>query len=410
MFDTDRWVELAETLRTSKLRTAATALAVAWGIFMLVILLGAGRGIRNGVENNFDDDAINSIWVYSGRTSKPFAGYGVGRSIRFRISDYDQILENIDRVEHSTARFYLSGQFTVRYGREVSSFEVRACHPGHRYIENTIITEGRFINEIDLRDRRKVAVIGPAVVERLFEHTPPVGEYIEISGTPYRVVGTFNDTGWESELSKIYVPITTAQTAYGGGDTVHQIMFTVGDASAEESRAITEDVRRLLARRHGFAVDDKRAVGLRNSVERAETLENLFAGIDLFIWIVGIGTILAGIVGVSNIMLISVRERTREIGLRKALGATPRTIVSQIIMEALVITSVSGYLGLMAGLGLLEAAKVYVPKSDFFQNPEADLGVVVSATLLLIVSGVLAGYFPARLAAQVNPVEALRAE
>ena len=410
MFDTDRWIEVLETLRMSKLRTLATALSVAWGIYMLVILLGAGRGIQNGVERNFRDDAVNSIWVYSGRTSKPHAGYGIGRPIQFDNDDYDALIRTIDAVEFSTGRFYLKGEFTVRYGKEISAFEVRACHPGHQQIEGTIITAGRFINDTDIRQRRKVTVIGSKVVERLFGHTDPVGRWLDVSGTPYRVVGTFTDEGWENELTKIYIPISTAQTVYGGGERVHQIMFTVGDASSEESVRIADETRRLLASRLSFSLDDTRAIRVRNNVESSQRLISLFASIRVFIWLVGIGTILAGIIGVSNIMLISVRERTREIGVRKALGATPRTIVSQIVLEALVITSVSGYAGLVAGLGTLSLVRSHVPPNDFFLNPDANLQVVVGATLVLIISGVVAGYFPARLAARINPVEALRAE
>jgi len=410
MFDSDRWLEILDTLRMSKLRTAATALSVAWGIFMLVLLLGAGRGIQNGVDKNFRDDAVNSIWVYSGQTSKAHAGYGIGRRIRFENDDFDALHEAIPEIGHSTGRFYLSGEFTVRYRDEVSSYEVRACHPGHQFIENSIITAGRFLNDADLRERRKVAVIGPRIVDRLFGRRDPVGQWVEISGTPYRVVGTYTDEGWEGELAKIYIPITTAQTAYGGGTRIHQIMFTVGEATAEEARQIEEQTRRMFAARHQFALDDERAIRVRNNLESAERLFALFASIRVFIWIVGLGTILAGIIGVSNIMLISVRERTREIGLRKALGATPGTIVSQIVLESLVITAASNYVGMMAGLGMLALARRYIPPSDYFLNPEAHLGVVVGATIVLIISGVLAGYFPARIAARINPVEALRAE
>ncbi len=209
---------------------------------------------------------------------------------------------------------------------------------GHQFIENSIITGGRFLNDADLRERRKVAVIGPRIVDRLFGRRDPVGEWIEVSGTPYRVVGTYTDEGREGELAKIYIPITTAQTAYGGGSNIQQIMFTVGDATAEEARQIEEQTRRMLAARHQFALDDERAIRIRNSLESAERVFRLFASIRVFIWIVGLGTILAGIIGVSNIMLISVRERTREIGLRKALGATPGTIVRQIVPNMAALT------------------------------------------------------------------------
>jgi putative ABC transport system permease protein len=410
MFDTDRWLEILDTIRMSKLRTAATALAVAWGIFMLVVLLGAGRGLQNGIEHNFQDDAANTLWFFAGRTSKAHAGYNKGRAIRFYNADYAALLEDVDEVEFSSGRFYLGGEFTVKYGREVSSYEVRSTHPGHQHIERSIITSGRFINDSDVSERRKVAVIGKPAVDRLFKRRDPIGKWIEIRGTPFRVVGVFRDDGWAAENQKIYIPITTAQSVYGGRERIHQMMITLGDASVEDSERIAYQAKKLFAARHQFAVDDERAMRVRNSLKSYQRVVALFSAINVFIWIVGIGTILAGIIGVSNIMLIAVRERTKEIGVRKALGATPGTIVRQIVLESLVITGASGYLGLVAGLGVLELIRRYVPPSDLFRNPEANLSVVVGATILLIISGVLAGYFPARLAARINPVEALRAE
>ena len=412
----DRLNELFETLRTSKLRTAVTSFSVAWGIFMLVLLLGAGNGIENGAEHQFRDDATNSLWVYRGTTSLPFEGHKLGRNVKLDDDDVEAIRRNIDGVDHITGRFYLQGQFTVSYRGTVSSFDVRACHPGHLYIENTTITSGRFINELDIAGRRKVAVIGPTAVERLFHKAgkpavDPIGEWIDVRGTMYRVVGVFDDDGGdEEEKSKLYIPISTAQMVYGGAKQVHQIMFTIGDADVDESLAAVEETKHLVAARHHFSPKDKRAVRVNNNIEGFQRVVSLFARIRMFIWIIGIGTIIAGIVGVSNIMLISVRERTKEIGIRKALGATPFTIVSQIVAEALVVTGASGYLGMVAGLGLLQLVRDHVPPSEFFREPDANLGVVAGATLLLVVSGLLAGYFPARLAAKVNPIVALRAE
>ncbi len=403
--------ELAETLRTAKLRTMVTALSVAWGIFMLVILLGAGSGIQNGAEHEFRDDATNSLWVYRGTTSIPFEGHEIGRPVRIDDDDYEAMKREIDGVERITGRYYIQGQFTVSYRGTVSSFDVRACHPDHRFIENTAIIDGRFINPLDIAERRKVAVIGPVAVQRLFKGKSPLGEWVDVNGTMYRVVGVFDDDGGEEEQSKIYIPITTAQMVYGGARQIHQIMFTIGgDAGVERSEAIAQDTRKLLARRHHFAPHDKAAVRVRNNVQEFQRIVMLFTRIRVFIWIVGFGTIVAGIVGVSNIMLISVRERTREIGIRKAIGATPWAIVSQIMLESLVVTGTSGYAGLCAGVGLIELVRAHVPPSDYFRNPEVNLGVVGGATVLLVFAGLLAGYFPARLAAKVNPIVALRAE
>ncbi len=406
----DRFRELGETLRTGKVRTAVTALTVAWGIFMLVILLGAGKGVQNGAEHDLEDKATNSLFLYRGTTSIPFEGHRIGRNVKLDDDDYAAIKDHVDGVDHITGRYFLSGQYSVSYKGVVSSFEVRATHPDHLFLEQTIVTSGRFLDPLDLTEKRKVVVVGPVAVQRLFKGRNPLGEWIDVAGTMYRVIGTFTDEGDDDELAKLYIPITTAQMVYGGGREEHQIMFTLGDASVDESLAAAKQARVLVAHNHHFSPDDSRALHVRNNLEDFARIVALFARIRLFIWIIGVGTIVAGIVGVSNIMLISVRERTKEIGVKKALGATPWAIISQILLEALVVTSISGYAGMVAGVGLLEAVRKYVPPNDSFRNPEADLTVVAGATILLVLAGLLAGYFPARLAAKVNPIVALRAE
>ncbi|MBL9106302.1 MAG: ABC transporter permease [Myxococcales bacterium] len=411
MFDLDRWQEIGQVLRRRKLRTGLTAFSVAWGIFMLVILLGAGNGLQHGAEYGFRDDATNSIWVYPGRTSVPHEGHAVGRPVQFTNDDHEAVAAAVSAVEHITSRFYLEGQFVVSRGERHASFDVRSCHPGHQFLENTIIKSGRFLDNLDIGERRKVAVIGTIVADALFaRHEDPLGQWIDVRGIPYRVVGVFEDTGGEGELRKIYIPISTAQMAYNGQNRVHQIMFTLGDATVAESREIAAEVQRLLAHRHEFALADRQAIRVSNNLEQFQRFLDLFAWIRRFTWVIGIGTILAGIVGVSNIMLIAVQERTREIGVRKAVGATPGAIVGLIVQEALVITAVSGYVGMLAGIGALELAARVLPQSDFMRDPEVDLGVVAGATLVLVVSGLLAGYFPARRAARISPVAAMRAE
>ena len=407
----DRWGEILETVRRHKLRTSLTALSVAWGIFMLVILLGAGSGLQNQVESDFADDAVNSIWLWAGKTSKPYQGQGVGKPIEFENEDHDN-LRLVDGVDRLSGRFRLSGEFTVRFEGETSAFDVRATHPEHRYLENTIITRGRFLNDEDMAERRKVAVVGTAVVDVLFRksRTDPLGAYIQVAGIPYKIVGVFHDEGGEGELRKIYIPVSTAQMVYGGGQQLHMLMFTVDDPTVESTTRLAERVQNNMARRHRFAPDDKSALRVRNNVEQYQKMQDIFTGIRVFVWIVGIGTILAGIVGVSNIMLISVRERTKEIGVRKALGATPASVILLVLEEAVLVTLASGYLGLVAGVGLLEIVNRYVPENDFIRNPQVDIRVALGATVLLTVFGALAGFFPARRAAQVSPVVALRDE
>ncbi len=408
MIDTDTWQEIAQSLRTHKTRTALAVLTVAWGVFMLVLLLGAGKGIQNGVELQFRDDAVNSIRVYQGKTTVAHQGHPRGRSIKFGNDDFDRLNDNLDVADRITARYYPGGDSIVTYQNRTSSYDIRAVHPDHLYLEKSIITEGRFINELDIRERRKVAVIGVKVVEGLFEDEAVLGESIAINASTYRVVGIFRDEGGRSEQEKIYLPVSTAQLVYGAGSRVHQLLYTVGDASWEESKASEQQTRELLADRHNFAVSDERAVRIYNNLDEYQKVTDLFFWIRVFVAIVGAGTVLTGILAVSNIMVISVAERRREIGIRKALGATPAAITRLIVAESLIITAIAGYLGLLASLGLLELLKATIVENDYIYQPDVNTPVVAAVTLLVVFAGTLAGYLPARRAAAVNPVEALQ--
>ena len=417
IIDTDKWSEIIDTLFRHKLRTSLTALGVGWVIFMLVLLLGAGKGLQNGVEHNFRDDAVNSLWLYDGQTSIAYKGMPVGRQIQFENQDYDA-LEKIDGIEYKTGRFYLRGDFVIHYKDKNSSYSIRSVHPDHKYLENTQMDIGRFINQTDLDQKRKVIVIGKLVAEDLFdefEENPnsPIGEWIKLGDVPFQVVGVFSDSGSEREMQNVYLPITTAQLAFNGKNRINQLMMTVGNASVEESNAIAKEIQKDFAARHKFSPDDDRAVRVRNNVEEFEKFQMLFLFIRGFVWVVSLMTILAGIIGVSNIMLIIVKERTKEIGVRKALGATPYSIVSLIVSEAIVITSVAGFFGLTLGVAAIMGMKILVGEGgddSFFRNPEVDLYVVLVAIGLLIISGALAGFFPAYKAAKIAPIVALRAD
>ncbi len=408
--DLDTWQEILDTVRKNKLRTFLTAFSVAWGILMLVVLLGSGQGLSHGVEYGFRDDATNSIWMRSGQTSMPFRGLRPGRMVQFTNLDHETIKEQVRGVEHITSRFFIRGNLTVAYRNETSSFNVRCVHPDHQYLEKTIITEGRFLNPLDLKEFRKVAVIGDRVKTQLFKGRPALGEYIKVNSIPFRVVGVFVDEGSEGEMETIYLPITTAQRAFNGANRVAMIMMTVGEATLPESQAIATELRNRIAERHDFDPDDQRAIFIVNAVEAFQRFVNLMGGIRMFIWVIGVGTLLAGVVGISNIMMIAVKERTKEIGIRKALGATPWSVMSLVLKEAVLVTAVAGYLGLVAGVLVLELMARQITGSDFFRNPEVDLGIALSATVLLVAAGAIAGFFPARRAAAVRPVEALRDE
>ena len=400
--------ELWSTLRRNKLRTLLTGLSVAWGTFMLVILLGAGRGLENGVEWEFRDDAVNSIWVFSGKTSVPFRGRVPGRRIFFGNEDVSALKNDLDGIEHLTGRYWLWGEFSVRYRDRTAAFDILGAHPDQRFLEKTLMTQGRFLNDRDIAERRKVAVIGDLVRSSLFREEDPIGKYVEIRGLAYCVVGVFQDVGGEAELRKIYVPISTAQLVYGQPNIIHALAFTVGDADFTQSQAIERDARRLLRDRLDVAETDELAFRTQNNLERFSKITAVFTWINGFVWFVGVGTMLAGMISVSNIMLISVAERTREIGIRKAIGATPGSLVRMVLFEAILITAVSGYSGLVAGVGLVELIAPRTAETPFLRNPEVDVKMALIATGLIVAAGAIAGFVPARRAARVNPIVALR--
>ncbi|MGD1972175.1 MAG: ABC transporter permease [Desulfobacterales bacterium] len=410
LFDTDKLQEIYSTIHRNKLRTLLTGFSVSWGIFMLIILLGSGTGIENGVKAEFKNFATNSIWVRSGQTSKPYKGLQPGRHIQFTNKDYEQIKSSVAGIEHITARFYLWDKNLVTYKKEYGAFNIIAGHPEDRYLEKTILAEGRLINKIDIEQFRKIATIGTQIQEQLFGKESAIGKYININGVAFKVVGVHFDEGSERPLRWIYLPISTVQKVFGGGNRIHALMFTAGRASIEKGLKMEQQVRKRLSERHNFDVADEKALRIWNSLNDYQKFVNLFSSIRIFIWLIGVGTIIAGIVGVSNIMLISVKERTRELGIRKALGATPASIINLILTEAVLITSFSGYIGLMAGVIIIELASSHLPAVELFQNPQVDFKAAIGAVILLVLAGLIAGFIPARKAANILPVEALRTE
>ena len=410
MIRLDAWQEIFDTVRHNKLRTALTGFAVAWGIFMLVVLLGSGKGLEHGVDYQFRDDAVNSIWISSGQTSVAYKGMQPGRDVQFDNQDYDEVTTRVPGVEYASARFWIFGSQQVNYKNENGSYTIRAVHPGHQVLERTKVIRGRYLNELDLRQFRKSALLGTLVAAALFHDEDPIGKEIRIGGISFKVVGVFDDEGSEREREFIYLPISTAQRTFNGGNRVSQILYTTGDASLAQSEKMAGASRQILAVNHTFDPEDQRAIYVNNNVENYQKILALTGAIRLFVWVVGIGTLLAGVVGVSNIMLVAVRERTREIGIRKALGATPASIVGLVLQESVLITTVAGYAGLVLGVLVLEGLSRAIPDAAFFRNPQVDIRVALSATVLLVVAGPVAGFFPARRAAAIRPIEALRDE
>jgi putative ABC transport system permease protein len=411
MFDADALAEVWSTLTRHKLRTLLTAFSVAWGVFMLIILLGAGRGLENGATDGFQGDALNSVWISTGTTALPFGGQNPGRKIKLDNSDYIALLGLRPGLEYVSGALQLSGNFTVKYENRRSSFSVHGVSPEHKHIENQTLREGRMLNEGDLLERRKVAVIGPLVAEVLFGKKPVVGEFIQIRGSNFRVVGVYADVfGNEDDQRQIFVPLTTVQLLNGSSAELNAIGATIANSDIEAGQSLVKQMREMFAEHHRYSKDDTRAVRLFNNLEFYAKISRTFVWIRAFIWLVGIGTLLAGIVGVSNIMLISVKERTQEIGIRKAIGATPAAIVRMIVAESLLITTLAGYLGLAAGIGSISLANSFLPPLKGLRDPSVNFEVALGATVLIVVAGTLAGLFPARRAAATHPITALRNE
>jgi len=413
MFDLDKWQEILGTMRRNKLRTFLTAFGVFWGIFMLVLLLGAGKGMENGVWKEFGSGAKNSLFVSAGKTSLPWQGLKPGREIKFTNDDLEAIRRQVDGVELLATRNRLSGEYTIINGTKNGSYQVFGANAEFFQINGEQLARGRLLSPLDGIEQRKVIVLGEKVHKVLFGDSSGIGKYVQVKGVFFRVVGTFTNTGNNGRNEeRAFVPFTTFQTTFNQYNQVQRI--GVSSRKGTPVKELEEQVRQLLARRHQFDPADKQALELDNNEEEVARFEGLFRGIQLFVSVIGVLTLVAGVVGVSNIMLIIVQERTREIGVRKALGATPWSIVSMIVQESVVITSVSGYLGLLAGVALLDAVRYALEQaggtSSYFDHPQVNLAVALSATALLVVAGAVAGLVPATKAANVKPIEALRAD
>ncbi len=420
MFDIDKWQEILATIKKNKMRTFLTGFSVAWGIFMLMILLGSGNGLSNGVAQNFMRDAVNAMWLWSGRTSIPYQGMKENRQIQFTNTDYD-LLKDIPEIEFTSGRYFISGN-RFAYGSEFGEYTAITCHPELREVESIEIASGRFINNVDIKESRKSVVLGKDIYDALFKGQEAIGEYVRINNVPFKVVGICLEGGGTRHRNA-YVPVTTGQKVFNGANRLHNFALTINANSIEESKVIEEKVRAALARKHKFDPTDRAALGSYNKLENYLQTMRIFEAIKIFIWIIGAGTLIAGVVGVSNIMLIVVKERTKEIGIRKAIGATPGSVIGLILLEAILITTIAGYIGLVLGTGLMEGINLLVERQFeaaaatnngngdmIFRNPTVDINIAATATLLLIFAGALAGYIPAKRAARIKPIEALRDE
>jgi putative ABC transport system permease protein len=421
MFDLDDFHEIWSTVKKNKLRTFLTGFAIAWGIFMLIVLLASGNGLRNGIAFNFRFMADNTVYCWTRYTTKPYKGYQSNRRIEFTEKDLYAIKREHPEVDLISARNYRSD--TLAYNREYMFGDIHAVHTDYASILYTPILEGRFINELDAMERRKVIVIPPRMVDILFrDSVKPLGQFIKVGNLMFQVIGIYEEQTSASSPTA-FIPFTTGQSLYEGGYRVHELTFTLKGINTEaESIAFEERLRNQMARRHHFDPTDLNPIGMYNSGNEFRMWQGMNNGIALFIWIIGIGTLMAGIVGVSNIMLITVRERTKEFGIRKAIGAKPSSILKLIIVESVLVTAVFGYIGMVSGIGLTELINYAMEMASagtgpaspedttVFHNPTVDLATALAATGVLIIAGVLAGYFPARKAVRISAVDAMRME
>ena len=407
MLDLDQWHEILSTIRKNKLRTFLTGFSVAWGIFMLVILLGSGNGLAKGIIYNFSD-AKNSIWMGGGQTSTAYGGLNAGRRIELTNEDIDLVDKMFDDIDNLSGRYGMWGSM-VSYKNNYAEFGVEAIHPGHQTTEALKLMEGRLLNNLDIKQYRKVTVIGRLVKEQIFKDEDPIGKYINVRGIPFLVVGVFDDIH-EGETKRLYIPISLAQKTFITKNRVESISFTAGDATVKEAEQMIEEIKAKMARKYNFDPDDTRAMWSWNALENYQQMQALFKGINIFVLVIGIFTIIAGIMGVSNIMLIVVKERTKEMGIRKAIGARPSSIIWMILQESILITSIAGYFGLVLGVILLEVVAKAMPASDFFRNPGVNFNVAIGATIMIVIAGAIAGYIPAKKAANIQPVVALHDE
>lgn len=416
MFDLERWQEIFDTILKNKLRTFLTGLSVASGIFILVILLGFGQGMQNGIEEEFKEDATTSIWVWPGVTRIAYQGLNPGRRIQLRNGQYDftkRLLK--DEIEYQSPRLFVDAT-SVTYDNESLSYRVQGVSHEFQFIENEYMVEGRFLNHQDEEDIAKVAVIGNKMRREAFSEVENIiGDFVKISGVSFKIIGVYGDLGGNREEERIFIPISTAQKVFNGSDRINNMNYTLppSDSYKEavgKSIIFKKKLLEYLQSANKVHPDDTSAVRAFSAIEEAEKYYSLIRNIKLFFWFVGVCTIIAGVVGVSNIMLIVVKERTKEIGIRKALGAKPWAIIGMILHESVFVTTMAGFSGLILSMGLLQLLEPYANEIPYVLNPTVNFEIALTTVFILIFAGALAGFFPARRAAMVQPIEALRDE
>lgn len=407
MFDIDLWREIFQSINKNRTRSLLSGFTVTFAILLFTILFGLANGLNNTFSEAFVDEASNAVFIRTGKTTKAHKGLQAGRRIQLKNRDFNFIREEFDvETEYIASKVFKN--ITASYKNKKNNYSLTAVNPDNQYVEKSKVFSGRYINQLDIGNKTKVIVIGKLVEEELFSKKSGLGKYINLSGISYRVVGVFSDDGGDDEERIIYMPLSTAQQIYGNNDYVDQINLTY-NPSFDYNQAIDFglDLEKKLKSRFNIAPNDQRAVRVFNRAMQNKGINQMTSVLGILILVIGMGTLIAGIVGISNIMIFIVKERTKEIGIRKALGASPKSIISIILIESILITTIAGYLGLLLGAGTLEWANSAL-KTYFITNPSVSKTLVLSATLILIGAGTLAGYLPAKKASKIKPIVALR--
>jgi putative ABC transport system permease protein len=419
MFDLDLWREIISALKKNRMRSFMTAFGVFWGIFMLIIMSGAGKALENGVLDGVKAFATNSAFFWTERTSVPYEGFQRGRRWSYDNSDIQYIRDNVKEVEYLSPRLFSNfyGSTNTIRGERVGTFNMYGDYPDYFKIDRWTPVKGRLINDIDMIQERKVCNIGERVVEVMFaKDEDPIGQYLKISGVYYQVVGVIHaetdiNIGGGKKEETIIVPFSTMQKAYNMGNVVH--FFSVTSQKGTKVSDLEDKLKKILKERHKVAPEDLQAIGSFNIEKQFIKFSALFLGIQGLTWIVGIGTLLAGVIGVSNIMLVIIKERTQEIGIQRAIGATPATVIKHIVAESVFLTVMAGYIGLSLGVGVLEILNQILLKAEgkvFFRNPQVNLTMALSALAVLVIAGIIAGLIPAKRAVSIKPIDAIRDE
>ncbi len=410
MFDLDRWQEIFQTLGKNKLRTALSGFTIAFAILLFTLLFGVGNGLKHQFEKQFAGDAQNSVYIYGGRTTKPYKGLQSGRRIQYRNDDSKFINENFeDEIQFFSPNIERNNVQAI-YKGEQNRYTVRGVYPDYQPLESAVIQDGRFLTYLDLKRRAKVVAIGRLVEQDLFGNRSALGKEINLEGISYNVVGVFNDPGGDGDERFIYTPFTTFQRMYKPNDEIDRFGLTFNPKlNVDKAIAFSNLLTKMLKEKHNVDPRDQGAVRVRNYAEGTRDVQQFMMVLNLIILFIGIGTLIAGIIGISNIMVYIVKERTKELGIRKALGATPKSIVGMIMLESIFVTAVAGYCGLLTGVLALKAIGDSLEKY-FIINPSVETYVVVGATVILIIAGTIAGYIPAIRAARIKPIVALNDE